>query len=457
MNEIMLSGIPAIDNLKVKKPTNIDPARAITLTYPFASAAERSKNVTFTNILEAYKEDGYFHRAVLRYVQLGSSDGFRIKASPKVAKYIEARLQIAASLDKNTTTGFLKQCLRDIILCGNVFLLPAYTAKMPSLCGFSLVPRVAAGLFAAPANTMLPVYDKTGNLVKWQYRDTGPQGYQISKDFDVNDVILLTYDKGTNSIFGTPAFVAVVADIMAERLIEDSILKLVYKYPNPIVHIETPPMGSSKDDSASEDMQRIANMVRSMSSDSALITAPGQKVSLLGAESRALRMEEYLGAFKKRIFAGLGMNAQMIGEEVSNQKDIELDRITRDQAEDFIDQFREQFLQKVLNLFLKEANISEDVEFELTDPDPLYRIKLETHVANMFTMNLTTEDETRERMGLDPMTPQQYKNTRLYRVTLPELMEPLQLQLAAASIASKATPKPSRPSGAVKPPQNQHS
>lgn len=481
MEEQVFSGIPAVD-LIVRRPTNVDPLHSLSFMLPaFSSMLQRDREICFQEIYDAYRTDGYFHRAVLRYVQLGFSSGFKINASPRVARYLEQRLQIVANLDDNTVINFCKQSFRDFILYGTVMYLKGPTSKLTRLCGFRLPPTVFAGMFPVSPRFMFPVFDKAGNQIKWFYRGKNAAGADITKEFEMDEVVVLKYDKGTNSIYGTPAFIAVVSDIMAERQVEDSILKLVYKYPNPIVHIETPAVGSSRDEGAAEDMQRIAAMIRNMSSDTALITAPGQKVNLLGAESIALRMEEYMTLFTKRVFSGLGMNAQMMGQEVSNQKDIELDRITRDQAEDFIDQFKEQFQCNVLQMFMDEAGITEKITLELTDPDPLYKIKLETHIANLYSFNLLDEDESREAMGKKPFTPSQYKKTTLYRTKLPILTEPLEMQhdqeLLAMSkqaiidrglariktksptkyVKKNTSPRKTKSSGASKPSQNQHS
>ncbi|GIV22129.1 MAG: hypothetical protein KatS3mg023_3880 [Armatimonadota bacterium] len=445
--ELDLTGIVGVDIRKGRG--NLRPGLPSIMGVPNTNRypgvlTDKPEQIDFQTITKAYLRDSYLSRSINRYVSICFTREPEIEASESVADYLQRRLIISAYLNEMSLRQWFRVVFRDFTLYGNAFLIKSRTTQLSRVGQYEIRGQrgVIAGLFPVPPETMRPIMDDTGTRVsKWLYTST-TTGRRVQREFPAEDVCHLRYNPMPSSIWGLPFIFSTIEDIRCLRKLEESILLLIDKFANPLIHVETPDL-TGTGDGIIEDMQVIANAIRSMSRDGVLITAPGQKVNVIGAESIALRMEGYLDAFKRRVFSGLGMNESMIGDRSMEQKDVELDRILRDQAMDLQLQFASQVEQKVLEDLLMEAGIAESVRLCFGDPDPLYYAKHAQAVSNLYIANMITEDEAREMVGLDSMENRDYKRTYVFRAKVPLIQEQAKARASMSGLSTGDSDQPS--------------
>jgi len=398
----------------------------------------------------AYQSDGYIHRAVNRYRMLVLGRGVKIEAPPRIQRYLDERFRIMKSVNGLGWDDLLRVAALDYVLFGNAFMIRAGSSQIRAVYGYRInTQRATAALYPVSPRMLRPVFSPAGEVVAWQlYVRTSRAGHVVPpKEFNSREVLHLHYNRGSEYVFGTPLLLCVLEDVRALRQIEEDILRLLHKFANPLLVINTPD-ALGYGDGIRADMTELANVINQMAEDGFLVLMPGQDVRMLGAESVALRMEGYLDSFKRRVFSGLGMSANMLADESEPlERQVELERQIRDTVTDIQHQFGQHLLDQVIGVLLQEAGIETDeVSLVFDLPDQQAWLRFEQAVANLYALNLITRDEARKRSGLTE--PFDEKDSYLWRVSLPRVLEPLRMQLRYGLAGSSAQgPGGSAPAG----------
>jgi len=202
---------------------------------------------------------------------------------------------------------------------------------------------------------------------------------------------------------------------------------MMHRFVNPKIHITMPDLTNGTS-SIRPDMEKVVEAINQMSSDAVLVTMPGQEVRVIGAESLALRAEPYLDYFTKRAYSGLGLNEVLIGHRVPDPDADTLDLHLRMLVRSIQRAFGHQLCVHVLNPLLLEADWerTDAVRVEFGEPDSRHVLRLYTVISNLYSQGVITLSEARRMMQLDGEFDD--KDSYVWRVHMPRLLEPLRLQ-----------------------------
>lgn len=424
---VKLTGLPAIDFKARRTPTQSVVTLGVTPTRPAGVKVTRNP-LDFNDLWNAYMADSYIARAVNRYRHLVFGTGIGIDGDAQAVRYLQARFKIADRVSGFGWDGLMRSLLFDYILYGNAFAVKSYTSQIPSLYGRRLTGKVVAAWFPVSPRLMTPSIDDSTGLVRAWTMTYEINGKRYTREFKVDDVVHLTYNRGSGYLWGVPLLQQVVEDVRAFRQLEEGLLRLIHKFSYPIMVLysaDTTGTGIG----VRADMTALANAVNSMYQDGAIVLMPGQDIKMLGAESHALRVDGYIQVFKKRIFSGLGLSEVMIGDQPEPlERQAELERQVRDTVMDIQQQFGEGVMSQIVGPLLEQAGWSPDVAWlEFQDPDPVAALRRETMLANLYTLNAITWSEMRDRMNLPADV--DMKDTYLWQVQIPKGVEVLKARM----------------------------
>lgn len=422
-----LTGLPAVDRIAQRKG---DPSWGI---YQLGRSGYSDglgrllrfkPKVDLEDLWKAYLSDGYIQRTVDTIVGLMIGNGIRWQTSPSASNYLRLRFEVAHQITGYGWDRLIRDLAFDFVLYGNAFLVKLWTRKLRTLGGRSLRPPCVAGWYLVPARCMVPAVDRDQNLTGWILRG---QGGRQDRYFPLEDVVHLTYRRPLDSPFGVPFLLGVIEDVRSLRQMEEDVLRMVHRFVNPKFHIsmpETPGLLSG----IRPDMQQIVEAINSMSSDAVLVTLPGQKVQVIGAESFALRAEPYLSYFTQRVIGGLGMNDVMMGLKPSDPEMDTVDLSLRVTLRQMQRAFLDGLLDQIILPLMQEANWKQvQVSLESPDVDMRHTLRLFTIISNLYSQNVVTLSEARAMMGLD--SPFDEQDSYTWRVRIPQVLEPLKFQV----------------------------
>jgi len=304
-----------------KKPTNIPPIRPNVLQYH----SDRRKRGTFIEaeydlyqIGRVEDTDSYVHQAFLKKVGLLFKEGYElVGGNPKTIQYVKLRLEQVARATGVPTEELIKSIGSGLIKKSNAFLVKvrkesASGGRKRRVPGTNTELEQIAGYFIAPPETMEVDADEFGKIRRWKQRM--PDGRY--KFFNAQDVVHFYFNRKDGLIFGTPTLIPVVDDIRALRKIEENIEMLVYQHLFPLFHykIGTDDMPAGMNEYGESEIEVARKQIQYMPSEGGIVTSHRHDVKLIGTENRALRAEQYLEHFKKRVFSGLGISAVDMGE-----------------------------------------------------------------------------------------------------------------------------------------------
>jgi hypothetical protein len=411
--------------LKVNDPIQTAPnydTRVLNLSQVLEDQRSRSVRKLYVDLEHGYKRESYIRQAVDKYAEKLVTNIWEIKDcirtdQPAVQRYITHRLNLMSLSTGYSFTLTLADIGRKLSRDGVVYLIKAYTEDPVVVTGFNVravSPKgKLAGLFIADAKFMYAIKDKdTGDIIAWLYKDENLGDQGVEKVIALEDLYILMYAPDGSIKQGNSQFAAALGDLRALRSLEDGVLKLVYRYLNPLIHISTPDLnGTTLGDQSEIDIYSSA--VERMSHDGFFVTGPNVTIKAIGAESQALRTEGYLNFFKTRGLAGLGMSGLMMGEGnyVNNAGASALSAQMYDRAT---------FYQKVINLFLTEGLLKDllleigmsafdnktgdfKVKFVLPDFDDEEVRRRQNHWADLFTKGIAQRDEARKNSGMAPI------------------------------------------------------
>lgn len=288
----------------------------------FPENAHSSSVQVMKDLEKGYKLESYIRQAVDKYAEklvanIDSLDDIIKTEDKAILKYIKYRLN---SITEATGTPFLlslADLARKIIRDGKVYWLKSYSPAI-RVPGYNITPisnkGMISGLYLLDAKYLLKIKDNsTGQVVAYLYRDNDSAMKAIEKVIPLEDLYIYTYAPDGTNPDGNSQFTPALGDLRALRSLEDGVLKLVYRYLNPLIHIKTPDLNGTAIGDQSE-IDIYSSAIEKMSHDGFFVTGPNVDIKAIGAESQALRAESYLSFFKTRGLAGLGISALALGE-----------------------------------------------------------------------------------------------------------------------------------------------
>jgi hypothetical protein len=359
--------------------------------------------------------ESYVARAFDKKVALMFKEGWDfVGKNPRTLKYIRTRFEQIASASSIPTGLLFRSIGSGLISKSNVFLMKvrnieASGGKEREVFGTSKTLDPIAAYFVAPAETM--EYELINNRVtRWQ--QNMPNGTKVP--YSVDNIVHFFFNKKDGFVYGTPTLTPVIDDIRALRKIEENVELLVYQHLFPlfqwIVGTDERPATFTEDGKREVDI--VKDEVRGMPSEGAIVTTERHKIAAIGAEGRALRAENYLTHFKKRVFAGLGISSVDYGEGENGGRATSesMSQNLIDSVKDF-QQVMEYFVNElIIKELLLESTFGDDVLDEenkvilkFREIDIAMQIKKEAHYADQFNKYVINLTEARLGAGREPM------------------------------------------------------
>jgi hypothetical protein len=402
-----------------------------------------------TAVRSSYLVDSYIRQAIDKYVEVIIKEGWNLSGSSDSTKYIQKRLSFVGVASGEPWEIILESLIRDYIKYGNSFLVVVRSKTSTPIPGMAIKPvngkSPIIAYFNLPAHEMTPDLDENGNILGW-VQQIGTR----SKRFSVDDVLHFTYCKEAGGIWGIPPVVSVIEDIRALRQIEENVIKLIYKHLNPLLHQETPDITGSGE-GRQEDIDDAINNLKTSAPDGVIVTPPGHKLSVIGAESQAIRAEGYMKYFKQRVFTGLGVSEMAMGENVGASVGT-ADALTS-QMHNRVKMYQLLLSYYITNYIFNELlaeggydpwNIEEDrVVLHWNEIEIERQIKEQTHYLNLWTMNAISHEEFDKRMGINGED--NWADYYVHRVQIPQLIasrtaeDPLDSSLATVKPGNKSS------------------
>lgn len=359
--------------------------------------------------------DSYIFQANLKKLALAVKEGFSIAGrNKKTSEYIKKRFkQIEFAQDRTMLSLYAE-------LLGNLFRYHmAVIVKSRSVeasggkirrDGKALISPVA-GYFSASPATMEVKLGKNRKIIKWRHKM--PDGR--TRELSPRDVVTFTLNKRSHFIAPTPPWWPVLDDVAALRRIEEHIENLIYQHIFPlfIYTVGTVDKPALKYPDGTNEVDLVKAEINSMPTDGMLVVPARHSIKALGAESRALRAEVYVEAFRKRIIAGSGLSAVDFGDgNTANRATAEtMSKLAIGNVKFAQKMFFEQVNFDMIRELLLEGGFPFDpmdekhiVWIEPNEVDIEAQIKKENHLMLLYAGGLITRTEARTESGREALT-----------------------------------------------------
>ena len=416
--------------------------------------------VDLDRIDRGYKVEGYLREAIDKFVELIIKHGYDFDCETEEPRaYIKRRLRLMGLMTNKPFELTINDLVMDVVkyargglvkvrgqVVGSIKDIPAKGAgeeKNPVLAYFRFDPKRMKKKYS----------DKTKAHIGWDYSLKNGK----TKYFQNKDVIFLNYNVQAGEDHGSPIWEPTLDDISAYRQAEEIIFKLLQKHTTPLMHHKVPAIGDTGL-SRQEDVDAAAANHMVMAPDGFIITGQGHEISMIGAESRAIRAEGYMDMFRSRIFAGTGMNRIVMGESdaVSEGGADAMTTTMHNKAKHIQFQLACQLNSQILNELLLEggydpSNENDVVTWYWHDIETESRLAKENHLIQLWTNNAITENDLRASLRKKPMSDEEWENTYVNRVKIPEAIE-----AAKAKAQFSPTSGPANQVGNKANPANQH-
>lgn len=331
--------------------------------------------------------------------------------NPKNVEYIKSRIREIEYVTGLTFRNFIEEMAYNLVMFHNSYILMVRnekksTGETVNIGNKDLEP--IAGWFNLPTETIQRKLKENGDVEMYkQYID--PATFRI---FSPEKVRHLKYNARSGFTMGTPPLEAVKDDILALRRIEESVETLIYKGIFPMIHVK---VGTESNPAkilidGSDEVEKMGYVMQELDEYGGITTSERVEVKAIGSESLALRVESYLEYFKDRVMLGLGVSDIDMGIGDSSGKATgQIISQTLKEAvinkQDAISEFITHVLFKPLlvesGMYDAEYLIPEEdlVKFKFNHVDQDARIKIESHILNMFNSGLLSINEARLEIG----------------------------------------------------------
>lgn len=331
--------------------------------------------------------------------------------NPKNVEYVKSRIREIEYVTGLTFRNFIEEMAYNLVMFHNSYILVVRnenksTGETVNVGNKDLEP--IAGWFNLPTETIQRKLKENGDVEMYkQYLD--PATFRL---FSPEKVRHLKYNARSGFTMGTPPLEAVKDDILALRRIEESVETLIYKGIFPMIHVK---VGTESNPAkilidGSDEVEKMGYVMQELDEYGGITTSERVEVKAIGSESLALRVESYLEYFKDRVMLGLGVSDIDMGIGDSSGKATgQIISQTLKEAvinkQDAIAEFITHVLFKPLlvesGMYEAEYMIPEEdlVKFKFNHVDQDARIKIESHILNMFNSGLLSINEARLEIG----------------------------------------------------------
>ena len=383
-------------------------------------------DVDFSVIKKAVSVEPILRRARDRYCEIIWQNGYKLVGkNVNTINYIKSRLRQISLVTDKPTDVLLEEITEELITYNNAFLYKVRNEKSSggqaytTFYGKNMKP--IAGLYVMPSVYIKAVLDKNGKIIGWKFKTPAMRDNLFLKS---DDIVHITIGKSADEVFAYPALYSVLDDVRALRQMEEMSEALVFQNAIPLVQYQ---VGTSDDPGDDDEVADVSARISNMRSRGMIVTPYRHKIIAIGENRSTLDITRYLEYFKKRIFLGVGHSSASLGDEsssVSRASASVFNKAVYGVARRFQRIIQTYFNQFVIMDLLAEGGFDifdqqNLVQMYIPEIDIDDKIQKEFHVLSMFQGNLITEDEAREEIGRELMTPEDRAKTYWRLITLP--------------------------------------
>lgn len=399
----------------------------------------------FAEILRASDVEAYFKRSIIKKLTLFFKEGYDLVGrNQQTVNYIKKRLRQIQEATRIPTSRLFRQTAEDLITFSNCFWV---VVRDKNKSGGSVYKGrdPIAGIFVIPAETIKVKTNKRGLIVAYQQHM--PDGRK--RRFSAKDVIHFSIDRKSGFTVGTPRVIPVLDDIRSFRRIEENVEMLIYRDIFPLyqykVGTESRPALEYPD--GTTEMEEVEAKIAFMPPEGIFVTPERHDITAIGAQGRALQVEGHLAHFKQRVLSGLGISGIDVGETegASKASGEVVSQGLVDEVKDLQDLFEQQIKFNFFDTLLLESTFKFDVlspdnnvRIVFKEIDSAAQIAAENHNSQLFQNNILTHGEARMRIGMDPMSDEDWTDSFFNKVTVPTLKLEASMKAQAASNTSSS-------------------
>jgi hypothetical protein len=419
-----------------------------------------------TELQVAQDTDAFLFKAIQKKVHRFVLAGWEFVGNDKdTVNYIKRRLAEIEMVSGQPFDLLMTDLAHDLIRYSNCAWVKvrnrdASTGKSRSYRGKELEP--VAGYFILPFETLWFKIKKNGEIKKvmQEQPNTGE-----TKEFFPEDIIHFYTNRKPGFTMGTPELLPVLEDIALLRRLEENIEEMIDANLHPLFHYtvgnDNMPERYGPDGIKESDLVR--NTIEYMPSGGIFVSDHRHKIEAIGSEGKALKINEYLDYFKKRVYAGLGVSAMDMGEgDTANRSTANtLSKIAIQDVEALQKAIKTFVETYIINELLLEGGYedaifddSKKVYIKFGTVDKEQKSKEENQTVQLWLNKLISQKEARKRLGERPVEDEFHEDThfKLYE----EKLALLKLGIAQETKALNENSPEKRSSNNMARPENQH-
>lgn len=298
---------------------------------------------------KAYIIEGTIRNAVDRFADTQS--GFRLTGDPGPVNYLEERLNEISLKTGEDWQSLLSRTWLDYWKTGNAMLLKCRSSSDGAVrATYRNTPYAIGSIFLVDITDfdfeMRKDRSETIVTKTWSFRNakedftvTSPDAVKLPirspliNDLTMpdnkyllpgRDLVHLAYKQPPDLPYGIPLTLAAIEVSNMLRRIEQSVVMMIRKSINPLVHHKITGIGPTfSESSIQRAIKEAARKHKNRSPDGVFITGPGHDITSIGAESNALRVSDYMKHFALRLTSTLSSSPFELGFEKGGVNDAE--------------------------------------------------------------------------------------------------------------------------------------
>lgn len=370
----------------------------------------------FAEFNKAEEIDAYIATTIRLTTEQCMKQGFSLTGSdPQLAKRVEKRLHQICEASSTTMYELVEQLIQGLTKFNNAFIV--YTRRAPKrmtnpfqpfkLHGKEVNPIV--GMHVVEPQHMHPV-KKDGRIVKWKYYNQDIPA--DDKEFDVNDVFHVRWNRKADEVFGTPWLLPALDDVRMLRRLQEFVQMLISKHLFPIYQykVGTEKLPAIEFENGNSEVKQVQGMVQDLPTQGCVFTSHRHEITAIDSNG-ALDIHKYVEYFDQLALSSTGLSGVDVGRgETSNKATAGVMNQSRAHRCNRIQKtLTEQFNKKVINDLLLSLGLdifdeAYNVELKFAEVDSEEKRAHENHCVDMFNNGAITHNELRKECGRKPFS-----------------------------------------------------
>ena len=369
-----------------------------------------------TELQVAQDTDSFLFKAIQKKVHRFVLAGWEFVGNDKeTVTYIKRRIREIETVSGQPFNLLMTSLAHDLIRYSNCAWVKvrnkdASSGKNRKYKGKEIEP--VAGYFILPFETLWFKIKRNGEIKKvmQEQPNTGE-----TKEFAPEDIVHFYTNRKPGFTMGTPELLPVLEDIALLRRLEENIEEMIDSNLHPLFHytVGNDNMPERYGPDGIKETDLVRNTIEYMPSGGIFVSDHRHNIEAIGSEGKALKINEYLDYFKKRVYAGLGVSAIDMGEGDSANRSTAntLSKIAIQDVEALQASVKTFIQTYIINELLIEGGYedaiydeSRYVHIKFGSVDKEEKSKEENQTIQLWLNKLISQKEARKRLGETPVS-----------------------------------------------------